>query len=175
MILNSTKLAVQIHNHTASLACLASLFDWHLPHHACCPPAPAPPSMLTLVLFSCSHLPREVAAASCVTTAESRPQGRAGLSCILAASHTTMRGCPPPGALGTSWCPLLTPDTQPVCQAFSATVPCRATWVPILREGTLPFSSSECVCVSGMECAGPNCPQVPGVFHFPTDPVDSGE
>lgn len=77
---------------------------------------------------------REAAAASCVTTAESPLRGKAGPSCTLAASHTTMRGCPPPGVLDTSWCPLLTPDTQPVCQTFSATVPCWTTWVAILRE-----------------------------------------
>lgn len=46
MILNSTKLAVQIHNHIASLAYLASLFDWHLP-----------PSRL---LPSCAHTPMYV-------------------------------------------------------------------------------------------------------------------
>lgn len=145
MVLNS-RLTVQIKSHTAPLACLTSPFDWFISYHGCCPPAPASPCELTLVLFSCSHLPREAAAASCVTTAESHLRGRAGLFCTLAASHTTMRGCPPPGALDTSWCPLLTPDTQPVCQT-SATVPCWEPGLPFAERGSCPSYLSVSVCL----------------------------
>ncbi|EPY81911.1 hypothetical protein CB1_000698008 [Camelus ferus] len=88
---------------------------------------------------------------SCATTAWSHPRGTAGGSFTLAASPTTMKGCPPLGALTTSWCPLLTPDTQPLCPAFPAIVPFCA---PIFGGGLSSSSPPGYMFhVPGTECA----------------------
>lgn len=110
----------------------------------CLPPVPG---LLTLPFCP---LPREVAAASYAMTVWSQPPGRAGGFCTLAVSPTTMRGCLPRGALATSWCPLSTPDTQPLCQTSPAIVP---SYAPLLGGGLSGSSSTECMFgVSGTGC-----------------------
>lgn len=60
-----------------------------------------------VIWFNVLHC-RVAACDSFDTTAHWLAWGRVGCWCTLAVSLTTMKGCPPPGVLATSWCHLST-------------------------------------------------------------------